>query len=184
MNTENEQKDEIKNVSFFRSYKKWIVIALVVIVSTAGIGTYAFAKMHKFHKDGPLGMMLDKMTEGLDLSTDQKAQVERLKSTIKEKMDAQKNSKEKDNDADELINAFRNSNLDKNKLNELEQKHSAKEQEMKEFTKDKILEFYNILTPSQRTKTADKMTSMKNMMHDKMGKFHHENGDDHGKDNK
>ncbi len=175
--TSNEM---IKKGNFFSSYKKWIVLASVVILLTAGVGTFAFAKMHKFHEEGPLGFMLDKLTEDLGLSQDQKAQVDRLKATVKEKMDAERKS-EKDNDAEELINAFRNSTLDRNKLNELEQKKSTKMQEMKEFTKDKIMEFYNILTPAQRTKAADKMAKMKTMMHDKMGIFHH--GDDKDKDN-
>ncbi|CAN5390308.1 hypothetical protein BH10BAC5_BH10BAC5_10990 [soil metagenome] len=171
MNTVNNN-DVLRKGNFFKTYKKLILSAALVIFITAGIGTFAFAKMHRFHEVGPLGFMIDKLTEGLDLSKDQKDQVDRLKATVKEKMDAEKNSKDKDNDADELINAFRNNNLDRTKLNDLEQKHSAKMQEMKDFTKDKIMEFYNILTPTQRTKVADKMSEMKIMMHEHMGKTH------------
>ena len=138
MNTENENNKEIvKNGKFFSSYKKWIVLAALFIFITAGIGTYAFAKMHRFHEDGPLGFLIDRLTDGLDLSKDQKEQVERLKTTIKEKRDSQRDTK--NNGFDELISSFKNNDLDRNKLNDWDQKRSAKEQEMKEFAKDKIL---------------------------------------------
>lgn len=170
MNTENNNNDVIKKGTFFNSYKKWIITSTLILILIAGAGTFAVAKMHKFHETGPLGFIMDKLTDDLDLNKDQKDQIERLKSTVKEKMEAEKGSK--DNDADELINAFKNNNLDRNKLNDLEQKHTAKMQEMKEFTKDKIMEFYNILTPAQRIKVADKMSLMKSKMHDHMGKDH------------
>ncbi|MBK8550347.1 MAG: Spy/CpxP family protein refolding chaperone [Ignavibacteria bacterium] len=151
----------------FRSRKLKFIIPVVVIafILTSVFGL-VYAKK-KFH-DGPHGFLMGMMVEKLDLTADQKAQVERIRDQIKERMESKKDSRE--NLMDEFANEFRKGNLDKNKLRELDQKREQNMQENKDFMMDKIIEFHSILTPEQRTKAVDAMKEMKRKFHDRMEK--------------
>src|SRR5258706_5071456 len=73
--------------------KKIIITILVVILVTIGIVGVGFAKkMKNFHDHGPLGFMIEKMTEGIDLDANQKTQVDQIKQEIKDKIESRKDS--------------------------------------------------------------------------------------------
>ncbi|MDQ3022313.1 MAG: Spy/CpxP family protein refolding chaperone [Bacteroidota bacterium] len=108
--------------------------------------------------------MIGMIVEKLDLSDNQKAQVEKIRDEIKAKRDLRKGIRE--NLMEDFANEFKKDNMDKSKLRELDQKREQSMQEMKDFMMDKLIEFHNLLTPEQRTKAVETMKEMKNKFHD------------------
>ncbi|MBS1518976.1 MAG: Spy/CpxP family protein refolding chaperone [Bacteroidetes bacterium] len=162
--------DQIKtqaNVSTKKSFlnRTGVRITLAVFAVFFGIVLVkgiAFAKnIHKFHHDGPEGFIIDRISDELDLNADQKAQVERIKGEIRNKMESEKPDREAM--LKEFSEEFTKDRLDKNKILEHIQKNETKRNEMKEFMIDKLVEFHSILTPQQRLKVIEKMKEMKNM---------------------
>ena len=159
-----EKKSERKSCRL-RKLKFIIPVLVVAFILTSVIGI-VYAK--KKFRDGPEGFIMGMISEKLDLNSDQKARVERIKDQIKERMEAKKDSRE--GMMDEFANEFKKDNMDKNKLKELDQKREQNMQEMKEFMMDKMIEFHDILTPEQRIKAVDAMKEMKGKFHDRMDK--------------
>ena len=159
-----EMKSERKSC---RSRKlKFIIPVLVVAFILTSVMGIVYAK--KKFRDGPEGFIMGMIAEKLDLNSDQKARVERIKDQIKERMEAKKGSRE--GMMDEFANEFKKDNMDKNKLKELDQKREQNMQEMKDFMTDKMIEFHDLLTPEQRIKAVDAMKEMKEKFHDRMDK--------------
>ncbi|MEO8664426.1 MAG: Spy/CpxP family protein refolding chaperone [Ignavibacteria bacterium] len=150
-----------------KSYKKFIIPLIVIALVLSSICGIVYAK--KKFRDGPHGFMIEMLTKDLNLTENQKAQVERLKGEIKEKMEA--NKPDRTNDMDDLAIEFKKDQLDKNKLMELANKKDQNKEEMKEFMMDKLVEFHSILTPEQRSKVVENMKSMKDKFQDGMHKF-------------
>lgn len=148
-----------------------ILSAVIILFAVLTVKGIAFARhIHKF-ADGPGAFIIDRISETLDLSSDQKAKVEKIKDQIKEKMESKKN--EREGKFDDFANEFKKDNIDRNKLLELGQKHEQEMKEMKDFMLDKMIEFHSILTPEQRNKAVEEMKNMKEKfgpMHDRPGR--------------
>ena len=156
-----------------------VLIVAFVILGIVGVGFVN--KIQQFRHGGPLGMMIEKMTEGIDLDANQKTQVDQIKAEIKAKMEAKKDSRKQG--MEEFEGLFRQSTLTKQQLIDLQAKREADKEEMKSFMIDELIKFHDLLNQSQRDKVGDKIKefreSHKDGMHhgwDKKGK--------HGKDNK
>lgn len=162
-----EEQVPAKKKSVLSSTGSKIVLSVVIFLFTVlAVKGIAFARhIHKF-ADGPGAFLIDRISETLDLSSDQKAKVEKIKDQIKEKMESKKS--ERENKFDEFADEFKKDNIDRNKLLELGQKKEQEMKEMKEFMLDKIIEFHSILTPQQRNKAVEEMKNMK----EKFGKMH------------
>ncbi len=167
-NTENIKQDDPAPVEIQSKNKSWkyrklkfIVPILIVAIMFTAICGIVWAKK-KFH-DGPEGFIIERLTENLNLNAGQKAQVDKIKDEIKQKMEA--NKPDHEGMMNEFANEFKKDNLDKNTLKQLAQTRDQKREEMKDFMMDKLIEFHNILTAEQRNKVVENMKDMKNMFH-------------------
>lgn len=169
-NISQENKFTGKRKTFLKSGKFRIILAVIVLlVSVLTIKSIAFAKhIHKF-KDNPHGFLIEKLSENLNLTAEQKAQVEKIGMQIKEKMESKKQQRE--DMFSQFAEEFKKENPDKNKMMEEMKKKELESQEMKEFMMDKIIEFHSILTPDQRIKAVENMKNMKHRFHEKMEMF-------------
>lgn len=143
---------------------RFIVPAVVIAFILSSVFGIVYAK--KKFMDGPDGFLMGIIAEKLDLSSDQKAQLENLRNQIREKMESKKGNRE--SMMNEFADEFKKENMDKNRLKELDQKREQDMNEMKDYMMDKMIEFHNILTPEQRTKAVDLMKEMKDKFHDRM----------------
>ncbi len=160
--------------------KKIFISSIIVVVILVAVVAVGYSKMMGSNHGGPLGMMLDKMTKDLNLTTDQKTQVDQLKAEIKAKMDAKKEAnKDKDGrkqNAEDFANLFKQNTLDKQAVQDLAAKRDKDREDMKSFMMDELVKFHDILTPDQRSQVADKIMDFANHKHDdKDGKKHYEN---------
>lgn len=163
-NTDNPNQPEPNHLIKKRSFRKIIVPVLaVMLVLTVVCGIVAAKK--KF-RDGPHGFIIDKMTENLNLTDNQKAQVDRIKEQIREQMEA--NRPDAKVGLEELADEFMEDKLDKSTLIELKKKKDQKKEEMESFMMDKLIEFHAILTPAQREQAVKNMKEMRNKFHDRM----------------
>lgn len=144
------------------------VLAMFIIVSAAGIGFGMKAKdsFDKFRGHGPMGFIMGKLADELDLTAEQKSQVDKIKDEIKAKMDEKKNNRE--NHMQEMEQMFRSDNFDRQKALEFAKQRDAEREEMRSFMIDEMAKFHSILTPDQRNKAADKMKEFR----EKKEKFH------------
>jgi Spy/CpxP family protein refolding chaperone len=170
---ESENPNKIKN-GFFSSTKRKVILALAVFLFlTASFAGVSFAKkLYHLKTGGPIGVMIDKVTEDMNLTNDQKAKITALKNDIKAKMEAKKDSHQEKLDG--FLEEFKKDNLDKATLENMYQQHDQDRTEMKDFAESKIIEFHNILTPEQRRQASDKMIKLRDKFHEKMESFHSE----------
>ncbi|MBZ0204535.1 MAG: Spy/CpxP family protein refolding chaperone [Ignavibacteria bacterium] len=140
-----------------RNKGKIVIITMIVVFVVTGIAALGFAKgFYDKHKGGgPWGFMIGRIADDLDLNTEQKAAVDKIKEEIKAKMDANKESRKKD--MTEMEQMFRSDNFDKQKALDFAKLHDAKREEMRSFMIDEVAKFHSILTPDQRNKAVDKM---------------------------
>lgn len=162
---QNEQKPKRRGV------KKIIlgsVLAMFIIVSVAGIGFGMKAKdtYDKFRDHGPMGFIMGKLVEDLDLTVDQKNQVDKIRDEIKAKMEEKK--KDRGSHIEEMEQMFRSDTFDKQKALDFAKQRDAQREEMRSFMIDEMAKFHSILTPDQRNKAADKMKEFR----EKKEKFH------------
>jgi Spy/CpxP family protein refolding chaperone len=157
--------------------KKIFISSIIVVVILVAVVAVGYAKMMGSNHGGPLGMMLDKMTKDLNLTTDQKTQVDQLKAEIKAKMDAKKdaNKDARKQSAEDFANLFKQNTLDKQAVQDLAAKREKDREDMKSFMMDELVKFHDILTPDQRTKVADKIVDFASHKHEKDGKKKPEN---------
>lgn len=161
---------------FGKTPVKVIVAVILILFAVITLKEIAMAKhFHKFYdgphgfiKDGPHGFIIEQIAGKLNLDENQKAQVDKIREQINEKMEA--NKPDRKNDLDEFENEFKKDNLDKNTLKQIMEKKDQKREEMKDFMLDKLIEFHKILTPEQRTKAVEIMKELKDKFHDKAGK--------------
>jgi hypothetical protein len=157
---DNEQNNEInentKKHMNRRSKKKLflgVLLGLVIIVSVVGI---SFAnKLKHFEDDGPLVFMMDKMTGDLNLTDQQKSDVQKIKDEVKTKMESRKS--DRDSKMTDFETAFRQDNLDKPTLDAIADKNKADREDMKNFFEDELIKFHSILSSTQRNQVADKI---------------------------
>jgi Spy/CpxP family protein refolding chaperone len=133
------------------------VIIIFLITGIAGIG---FAqKVKKMRDNGPMFFIMEKISKELNLTDNQKAEVEKIREEIKAKMESKKQDRE--NNFTELENIFKQDKIDKESLKLLSQKHEQDREEMKEFMMDEFIKFHAILTPQQRIQAVEKFHEMK-----------------------
>ncbi len=161
MNEQNNLNETVKKTSkkWSLSRKVFLVLFTVVFVVVGAAGISFANKMKKPHGGGHLMMMLEKISNDLNLTTDQKSQVQSLKDEIKAKMESRK--KDKQSGMEDFGNAFKQDKLDKETLKTIEQKREADRQEMKDFFMDELIKFHDILTPDQRAQVVQKMQDMR-----------------------
>lgn len=159
-----EEQIPQKKKSFFKSRKFVIILAVLVIISSVVvIKGIAVARHFKSFADGPHDFLIGHLIDKLNLTDQQKTQVENLKAQIKDKRESSKPNRE--SMMEEFANEFKKDNIDRNKLLELSTRRETEAQEMKDFMIDKLIEFHNILTPDQRIKAVATMKEMKDKFH-------------------
>lgn len=135
------------------------IVVLFLITGIAGIG-FAKHKSDKFRGDhGPHGFKIGRILKDLDLTAQQKTEVEKIKDEIKTKM-KEKRQNRTDN-MGELEQMFRGDTFDKQKALELANKRDAEREEMKSFMIEQTAKVHALLTADQRNKAADKMKEMR-----------------------
>jgi Spy/CpxP family protein refolding chaperone len=162
---ENNQSGQTtpNNVSKHRkgSRKKFVIGGFLVLFIIAGVIGVGFAKnkADKFRDHGPRGFIIGRIVKDLDLSEQQKKEVEAIKEEIKVKM--QEKRKNRQDNMSQYEDMFRGSTFDKQKALELAGKRDADKEEMKNFMIEQTAKVHAILTPDQRNKAADKMKEMR-----------------------
>lgn len=155
----NQTSASVNKIFLKRTGVKIALLIMLILIGVITVKGIAIAKnIHKF-ADGPEGFIIDRISEKLDLNATQKAQVERIKDQIKEKMESQKPDRE--SMMKEFSEEFTKSTLDKNSILDHMRKNESKREEIKTFMIDKLVEFHSILTPEQRVKTVELMLEMK-----------------------
>jgi len=158
-----------------RSRKKlllWGFIVFFVIAGAAGV-TYA-QKMKQFRDKGPMFFMMEQVVKDLNLTDQQKTDVDKIREEIKAKMES--NKKDHESGMTDFENAFKQDKLDKETLKSIMQKREAKREEMKDFMLDELIKFHAILTPEQRTKAVEKVKEMREKGKEMFKKHHDKDG--------
>jgi protein CpxP len=166
MTVENNASNYGENNAVKKSSKKrtLLISLLVVMVAFITIGGITFAqKMKHMRDDGPLFMMMERMSKDLNLTEQQKTEMDKIRDEIKTKMESKRESRK--GDMKDFEDAFKQDNLDKQTLKQLMSKHDADREEMKDFYIDEFIKFHALLTPEQRQKAIDKMHEMRDKKH-------------------
>jgi Spy/CpxP family protein refolding chaperone len=140
---------------------------LLILFIIGGIAGFGFAKssLDKFREHGPFGFMSERIITELNLTEQQKTEVNKIRDEVSAKMDA--NRQKRQGMAQEMENMFRGDTFDSQKALELTKQHEADREEMHTFMIDEMAKFHSILTPEQRNKAADMMKEKR----ENMGKF-------------
>jgi len=171
--SENENQD--LKFKKFRKYsrRKILLITVLVLFTVTFIAGLGFAKNFRDsrHMDGdPMGFLMGRIVKDLNLTEQQKTDVNKIKDEIKAKMD--ENRQKRKSDASEFEQMFRSDTFDKQKAMDLSQKHETEREEMRQFMIDEMARFHSILTPDQRNKAMDKMKEMREKHEKNKGDWH------------
>jgi len=140
-----------------------LLIIVVVITGIAGLG-FTRGFYDKYRGDGPKGFIMFKIAKDLNLTDQQKAEVEKIREEIKAKRDQNRESRKQG--MAEMEQMFRGDTFDKTKALDFAKQREVNREEMRSFMVDQMAKFHSILTPDQRNKAADKMKEF----HDKKNK--------------
>lgn len=145
---------------FFDSVKSKVILGIIIITAVL-ISIKGIAIAQHIHKHGgdPVGMIIGRISEKLDLNQAQNQQLEKIRDDIRQKMDSKKQNRE--SDFETFANEFRNNSIDRNKLIEIAEKREKDREEMRNFMMDKLIEFHSMLTSEQRSKVIEVMKDMK-----------------------
>lgn len=181
LNQETNQKER-RCKSFFSNHRKFMLSALIVLFVITGLAGFGFMMKVKgvkdrMREDGPLMFLLDKVAKDLNLTDQQKTDVEKIREEIKQKIES-KRTKHEDS-FDEFENLFKSDNLNKDALKQLAQKHETDREEMKEFFLEELVKFHSLLTPEQRNSVTEKMRDFR--MKKDMMREHFDKDCDHHK---
>jgi Spy/CpxP family protein refolding chaperone len=161
-NVETKETDKKAIKSKFRN--KIFLSSLIIILIVIGIVGIGFTqKVKDFRKNGPWPFIIDKIVAELNLTDEQKANVNKIKDEIKTKMDSKK--KDKPDEMSDFANAFKQDKLDKQTLESISKNQEADREEMKSFFMDELIKFHDVLTTEQRLKVVEKMKEFKDKMH-------------------
>lgn len=171
INTEGFESPDTNRKRFFTKTKQRILLSVIaVIIGTVSLAGISFAKkIHDLRKEGVISFVIDKVTEGMTLSNDQKSKIAALKIEIKTKVESKKPARKEK--FDNLVSEFKKDNLDKAALENMFKKNEQERTEMRDFAESKLIEFHNILTPAQRIQAAEKIEKMREKFQDKMENF-------------
>lgn len=171
-NNPEEAKDQnLRSPKNRKNKTRYILGLAVVIVLITGLAGLGFTRgfYEKYRGDGPMGFMMGKIVSELNLTEQQKAEVEKIREEIKAKRDQNRESRKQD--MTEMEQMFRSDTFDKNKALEFAKQRETKRDEMRSFMIDKMAKFHSILTPDQRNKAADKMKEFREKKMDRGGKW-------------
>lgn len=137
------------------SKSKVILISISAVILITLIAGFAYNNYYNNRPGpfGPMGFLLNRIADDLDLSPQQKSEVEKIKQDIRDKIDANRDKRQ--NFHQEMENIFRSDTFDKQKALELAEQQSKHQEEMRTFMIDQMEKFHSILTPQQRNKAAD-----------------------------
>ena len=132
--------------------KKAIFIPLTGIL-IAVLLTFAGCKRHAHHKGAEF--MVDYVGEVLDLTDDQKADLDQIKAEFTEKV-AQMHA---DHDAvkAEILVQLEKDEMDAAELKQLAAQHRAKMEELIDQGIDRLVAFHKTLSPEQKAKLVNKL---------------------------
>jgi Spy/CpxP family protein refolding chaperone len=161
-----------KNTENRKRKKKLFLWGFIIFFLIAGITGISIAqKVKKMRDGGPLMFMMEKITKDLNLTDQQKTDIDKIREEIKTKMESRK--KDTQSGMDDFANAFKQDKLDKETLKAIEQNRESDRQDMKDFMMDELIKFHDILTPDQRNQVVEKMKKMKDK-NKGMFKKHHD----------
>lgn len=137
--------------------RKFVIGAFLVFFIIAGVVGVSVAKnkIDKFRGHGPFGFIMEHVVKDLDLTDQQKKEVDKIREEVKAKMDEKK--KDRDSEMEKMEQMFRSDNFDKQLALDMAKKHEADREEMRNFFIEETAKFHSILTTEQRNKAADKM---------------------------
>lgn len=162
----------------FSGKKKLVIISVIVVFLITGFAALGsandFIDKHRPGGKGPLGFLMKIAMQDLNLTDQQKQEVEKIKNEIQAKME--QNREDRKNDMTEMEQMFRSDNFDKSKALELMKKHDEKRDEMRSFMLDQTAKFHAILTPDQRNKAADKLKEFREKRKENRDKWNKEDG--------
>lgn len=161
-----ENKSKTKRKVSSKKLLLWGFIVFFMVAGTAGIGFTQ--KVKQFRDKGPMFFMMKKITDDLNLTDQQKTEVDKIREEIKAKREEMK--KNRVSHKKDFENAFKQDRLDKETLKSIMQKRDAEKEEMRDFMLDKLIKFHAILTPEQRTKAVEKMHEMKEKKKDRFNR--------------
>ncbi len=157
-----------------RSSKKLLLWGFIVFFVIAGVAGVSYAqKMKQFRDKGPMFFMMEKIVKDLNLTEQQKADVDKIREEIKAKRESMK--KDHESGMTDFENAFKQDKLDKETLKSIMQKREAQREEMKDFMLDELIKFHAVLTPEQRTKAVEKVKEMREKGREMFKKRHDKN---------
>ena len=132
--------------------KKAIFIPLAGLL-IVGLLTFAGCKRHGHHKGAEF--MVDYVSEVLDLTDVQRADLDQIKKEFMEK--AEQMHAGKDAMKADLLTQLEKEEMDAVELKQLAARHRAQMDELIDLGIDRLVEFHKTLTPEQKAKLVKKL---------------------------
>jgi len=153
-------EEQTKKSKAGRIFSKFLLVYFITSIVIVGILAVGFTfRANEFRDKGPFGMMMKIAEKELDLTQQQKTEVEKIASEVKAKIE--QNRTDRENSYNEFGVLFKQEKLDKEQLMVLADKVDSKREEMKSFFMDELIKLHAVLTPEQRTKAVEKMKEFK-----------------------
>jgi Spy/CpxP family protein refolding chaperone len=99
--------------------------------------------------------VVDRAAKKLELSPDQKIELNQIKEEMLKQYLAEENVKKRSEIRRAFVEMFKGDSLDKEKLIALHAKKQEERKEMEDLLTNKFIQFHKMLTPAQRAKFAD-----------------------------
>src|SRR3989337_2737965 len=90
----DEQIKTPKTKTVFNKFLLIYFISSIAIISIVSVG-FAF-KVKEFRDHGPFGFIMDKIVKELDLTDQQKSEIDKIRDEVKAKMEEKKTAREED----------------------------------------------------------------------------------------
>ena len=132
--------------------KKAIFIPLAGLI-IFGLLTLAGCKRHGHHKGAEF--MVDYVSEVLDLTDTQRADLDQIKEEFMEK--AKQMHAEKETMKADILAQLEREEMDAAELKQIAARHRAQMDEIIDLGIDRLVEFHKTLTPEQKTKLVEKL---------------------------
>ena len=135
-------------------HKKMLVFCAIFIVFILLIGSFSCARKKPEKFEEKLGQMIDKISNSLNLTEEQKKETAKIKDEILKKNEEMMNFGRKDmKEAEEaLTKQIKSDKFNEKELNKILDSHNAKREEMRRVMIGELAKFHAVLTPEQRVK--------------------------------
>lgn len=138
------------------------VAAIATLTLAGGLGVAAFASPHGGGGMMPLmGRGMERMLDGVNATPEQRAQIEQIRQTTRDAMQAEHESGRALRD--EAMALFTQPTVDANAAEALRQKMLARHDRASQRRMQSMLEISRVLTPEQRQQIAEHMTQRSEM---------------------